>query len=256
MNEPCLDTRAEAEFLAGHAEHAANIPLEELSECVHELPHKGSVVRLAGDTSARTAEAQRFLALHWRVETGHGEPTITGPARVRLWRPNAFLEEVVAAMPSRGRSLDLACGTGRDAVFLAQSGFDTVAVDVLPDAIARAARLALRNAVALDARALDLEREPLPAGRFALITGFAYLQRNLFDAMRAATEPGGSIVYETFLTAHRDKYGKPRRPEFLLESGELRSRFADWEIARYEEGEFTPGRITARLAAIKPLGKG
>jgi len=150
----------------------------------------------------------------------------------------------------RGRALDLACGTGRDAVFLATEGFDVEAWDVDRDALARAQDLANRNAVTVATRETDLETDgvTLPVARFALVTCFRYLHRPLFPAMAAALAPGGHLVIETYRRG-QERFGKPRRPRFLLEPGELLAAFPTLEVLRYEEPSPPDGPLTARLHA-------
>lgn len=254
--EPALlDVRRERDFLAGHPAGAASIPLEELAARVHELPPRDVPVLIFDDSGCRAAEAEELLRDRgWDAAVIPVRPTLaeTGPARVRLWRPNAFLAEVARLLPVGGAALDIACGSGRDAVYLATIGRRVTAVDILPDAVAMAERLAARHGVELAAAVLDTQRDPLPPGPFDVVTVFSFLQRDLFAGIREIVRPGGSVVYETFLTAHRDRYGKPRRDEHLLAAGELPSHFPGWTVRHYSEGEFAPGRITARLWAVKP----
>jgi SAM-dependent methyltransferase/rhodanese-related sulfurtransferase len=280
-----LDVRPSGAYLARRAVDAVNIPLEELTERVHELPPHDRRLLVFDADPARVRQALAALRERGWAGAAAATPdlplTESGSCPVRLWRPSAFLEEIVGLLQSRAElpkadlrrprlqarslkpetedrkpetpaALDIACGSGRDAAWPALRGFAVTAVDVLPDAIARTRDLARRNGVSVDGRVLDTEKEPLPAGPFELIHVASFLQRDLFEAIRARVAPGGCVVYETFLIAHRDKYGKPRRDAFLLRPGELRGYFADWDVRRYEEGDFTPGRITARLWAVKP----
>jgi 2-polyprenyl-3-methyl-5-hydroxy-6-metoxy-1,4-benzoquinol methylase len=252
-----VDVRPEPDFLAGHLPGAVSIPLAELVERVYELPPRDVPLRVFDTSACRLAEAEDILRDRgWTVLTDTSPPAAnsldkTGPSRVRLWRPNAFLESVLPALTPAGTALDIACGTGRDAAFLALGGWSVTAVDILPDAIIKANALAHRNAVSLDARALDTEREPMPTGPFDLVTCFSFLQRDLFPRIRDIVRPGGWVVYETFTVAHRERYGKPRSDAHLLRPGELPTHFPGWTVLRHEEGEFTPGRITARLLVQK-----
>src|SRR5262249_26485501 len=152
--------------------------------------------------------------------------------------------------------LDVACGTGRDAVFLAMEGFDVDAWDVDAEALARARALAERHGVTLRTAVVDLESSPPPAipeSAFALVACFRYLHRPLFPLLARAPQPGGALVYETYRQGQQ-RFGRPRRPRFLLETGELREAFARLGLEIHDDAEPSPagGPWTARLLARRP----
>lgn len=253
-----LDVRATETFQLGHRPEAANIPLEELEARIHELPRRERALLVVDADPARAAQAVALLrARGFDARPGElGGEMAAGPARVRLWEPNPFLAEVlpeiVAARPG-GRALDLACGSGRDAVAMAAAGLAVSAVDILPDAIARARDLARRCGVALDARVRDLERDPIAdVDAWDAIVVVSYLQRSMLPAIRRAVRPGGFVVYQTFLVEQRVRFGKPSNPSYLLEPGELRAAFDGWEVRRDREGLEEPRRFVASLFARKP----
>jgi tellurite methyltransferase len=106
------------------------------------------------------------------------------------------------------RALDVACGDGRHAVFLARLGFSVDACDVSDVAIG-GLRAATREAgLAITARRMDLEQEPLPGDRYDVIVQINYLQRALFGSLIAVLAPGGILVVETF-TRSRGARGRP-----------------------------------------------
>jgi tellurite methyltransferase len=151
-----------------------------------------------------------------------------------------------------GRALDLACGSGRDAVFMAACGWSVTGVDVLPDALDRARDLARRCATAIepiDWRQVDLEQggePPMPESCFDLIVGFRYLYRPLFAHFAAWLKPGGSVVYETFTTLHRERHGRPASDDHVLQPGELPGLLSGFEIRHFSEA----WRGTAHTARI------
>lgn len=116
-----------------------------------------------------------------------------------------------------GRVLDLACGTGRHAVYLAQRGHPVSAVDI---------DLALsepnRTVAGVQWRRADLEAEPWPfqGEIFQAVVVTNYLHRPLFAPLLAALAPGGVLIYETF-SMGQARYGRPRNPAHLLMPGEL-----------------------------------
>jgi SAM-dependent methyltransferase len=181
------------------------------------------------------------------------EPGASALESGRLWQPAAFLAQFAPQLEP-GRALDLGCGAGREAVYLAAFGWHVVGVDVLPDALERAQRLAARHApaiVPITWRCLDLEREPLAVEqRFDLVMAFRYLHRPLLLRAAELLRPGGHVVWETFTTVHRARHGRPTRDEHVLHPGELRALFADpqWQIQAFEEG-WQGDRHTARIRA-------
>ena len=145
---------------------------------------------------------------------------------------------------SPGKALDLACGNGRNALWLAGRGWDVTAVDSSADAIASLKALAPR----VDARIADLEK-----GEFAIEPEtwdvaliMRYLQRDLFAPAKLGLKPGGVVIASALLE-------DPATPDarFRVKRGELRSYFEDWGILHYsEEG---PGHHRfAEIAARNP----
>ena len=136
----------------------------------------------------------------------------------------------VAAWSARlapGRALDLACGSGRHARYLASLGHDVTAVDREPQDIP-----AVRFVRA------DLEDGspwPLPGAQFDLVVVANYLHRPLFAHIERALAPGGMLLYETFM-AGNERFGKPSNPAFLLRPGELWRAFGGLLVIAFEQG--------------------
>ncbi len=264
---PLLDVRPESAFAILHRAGAVNIPLEELAGRIHELPPRGAALRVYDRCPVRARWARSRLRAR-----GRGTPTVVsgeawlrsgrtarGPSRNRLWQPHDLLKRAIAetrrvwSSVDRRPALDLACGAGRDAVFLALAGFETAAWDVLPDALERCRDLARRCGVAVTTECRDVVAEPrLPEGRFDLVCVFNFLHRPLMSAIAAAVRPGGFVVYETFVHPQRERFGKPRREAFLLQPGELPTWFEGWGTVWSHEGPAGPRRIAASLIAQRP----
>jgi SAM-dependent methyltransferase len=264
-----LDVRAPAEFESLHRTGAVNIPLEELADRVHELPPRDRplIVFHNREPLARWARSRLRARHRHRVDIVHGDewlrtgPTARGHSQGRLWQPHALLEE--AARLSHGlrpalpgvRALDIACGCGRDAVYLALQGWEVEAWDRLPDALNRANDLARRSGVRLMTRRKDVEREPsIAAQTFDLICCFNFLHRPLMPVIARAIRPGGLVVYETFVHPQRELFGKPTGDAHLLKPGELAACFTGWNVLISREGLGGPRRFAASLVARKPLG--
>ncbi|MBI3722113.1 MAG: class I SAM-dependent methyltransferase [Fimbriimonas ginsengisoli] len=254
-----LDPRPEAEAKLHPIAWGANIPWDELSTRQHELPpsRRAGQIEVAnvGEAAARAIEA---LSAIGRVGTAvdHWDWAPPGSEECfRLWEPNPFLEERLRAHETtameRGRAIDLACGTGRNAVYLASLGWHVTAIDHLEDALARARDLERRyltGAPPIDWVRHDLEASSPVQSGFDLIACLFFLHRPLLEWAVTALNPGGSLVVETFTLAHREYFGKPKRESLVLAPGELPMLIGNLRIETSEEG-WHEGRHTARLHA-------
>ncbi|MGH7166019.1 MAG: dihydroneopterin aldolase [Nitrospiraceae bacterium] len=176
-------------------------------------------------------------------------------------RPAHFLVEQLHRLP-RGQALDVAAGTGRNALYLAAHGYPVDAIDRDDEALARLAGTALqRNQTNLTTRCVDLEADldlttELPKERYDVILVFSYLHRPLFPCLLQALRPGGMLVYETFLIENHLRHQHPRRREFCLTHNELLRLTTGLRVLHYDEGEHEDvhggeGAFTARLLATK-----
>jgi len=172
------------------------------------------------------------------------EPATAATASVRYWE----------LCPNRD-ALELACGAGRNAVFLAERGWRVKAVDFSSEALARAQELAASRGVALETAQQDIEAPGFSAGsdRYGLAVVTQFLHRPLFDTIRDAVAPGGLICYSTYTVEQLEFEGGPRNRDYLLEPNELLERFRGWRVLRYEEE--WEGRATAALIARKPTSQ-
>ncbi len=154
--------------------------------------------------------------------------------------------------PARGPVLDLACGRGRHAAPLAEAGARVIALDRSADHLAElAARVAGSAAAGLLRVRADLEandRIPLRDGSCGSVLVFRYLHRPLCGEISRVLRPGGLLLYETFTTGQRAFGGGPRRPEFLLEPGELPELFPGLSTVFYDER--VDGEAETALASL------
>lgn len=165
----------------------------------------------------------------------------------RLPPPSEFL--VRHAAEFHGRVLDVACGSGRNAVYLARRGIAVEAIDQAHTGLRQLQRRAAEERLDVQAVQADLTCYPLPVGRYDGVLQVRYLQRDLFPALIAALRPGGVLLIETFLVDQRE-LGHPRNPAFLLERGELRASFRQLRTLAYEEGLLGSGASQAFLARL------
>ncbi|MGZ4713298.1 MAG: class I SAM-dependent methyltransferase [Acidimicrobiia bacterium] len=134
--------------------------------------------------------------------------------------PNRFLPGLVAGLPV-GRALDLACGEGRNAVWLAQQGWTVTAVDFSRVGIAKGERLATESGVTVDWQIGDVTTWDAPVGAFDLVVLF-YVQlppagraAMLDRAIRALTRRGRLVLVAHDLTNLTDGVGGPQDPAVL-----------------------------------------
>ncbi|WP_281556748.1 class I SAM-dependent methyltransferase [Thalassomonas sp. RHCl1] len=175
-----------------------------------------------------------------------------------------FNELTLACQQNKAESLpvlDLACGFGRNGLYLLKQNLPVVFADINPDALAQVEQQA--NALTKHGQALasywhqDFElpgSAPLKDKRFSAVVVFRYLHRPLMAQIKEAIIPGGVIVYETFTRAQAE-FGRPKNPDFLLEPGELADCFANWHVRHYFEGIVQSKgtkQALARIVAVKP----
>jgi SAM-dependent methyltransferase len=152
--------------------------------------------------------------------------------------PEALLVQVAEMLPP-GRALDLACGAGRNAIYLARLGWRVTAVDSSPAAIARLRERS--EGLPVETRVADLERGEfsIEANGYDLICDFYYLQRNLFPEIREGVRPGGMVVAAIHLEG-----------SFAIAPAELRDEFSGWKVLFYSEGaDAGKTRRAARIIA-------
>jgi tellurite methyltransferase len=143
--------------------------------------------------------------------------------------PARFLAENISLL-ARGRTLDLAAGRGRNAVFLAAHGHRVLAVDV-----ARTALEAIDHRATIDIVQVDLDRPCFRPRSVDNVVSINFLDRRLFPEMIGWLKPGGVLLFDTFLI-DQSGFGHPRNPAFLLAHNELLQRIRGLRIVRYREG--------------------
>lgn len=142
-----------------------------------------------------------------------------------------WVSETVKYFPLKGKVLDLACGDGRHSKFLEDKGFEVTAVDI---DVANIAERNLNKTVIIQS---DLENGiwPFEEAQFDGIVVVNYLWREQFSSISNSLKSGGVLIYDTFCIGN-EKYGRPRNPDFLLQSGELKWAFPDMDMVVFKEG--------------------
>jgi len=176
--------------------------------------------------------------------------------------PSRFLTQQLHRLP-KGKALDVACGSGRNALYLAAQGFEVEAIDRDVETLFKLAAAAeQRHLKNLIVKTVDLERQTderpeFPKHSYDLLVVTFYLHRPLFPWLIEALKPNGVLVYETFTIDNYFRHRHPRRWEFCLGHNELLRLTSRLRVLSYDEGEHEGGPgmgsvCTAQLIAQKP----
>ena len=147
-------------------------------------------------------------------------------------------------LASVGKALDVACGNGRNSIFLAEKGFVVDAVDISTVATNH---LASRN-LNINVICTDLDSWIIPPNRYALIVNIRFLNRRLFPMIQEGLRPGGVLIFESFLDGETNKY--------CLKPNELLRAFQSFRIVYYEEKKCDNSEKFDQTAAIVALKAG
>ncbi|MEI6213326.1 MAG: methyltransferase domain-containing protein [Desulfuromonadales bacterium] len=163
-------------------------------------------------------------------------------------RPSPFLAreiETVKRLAPGVRALDIACGEGRNSVFLAQHGFRVTGLDISDCGLAKGALRAQAAGVEVDFQQVDLDSSSVE-GSYDLIVNFNFLLRGLIAPLVQALVPGGVMLFDTIMASRQMLAA--HNPDYLLQRGELLRLFEAFtgEILMSEESD--DGDVpTARL---------
>ena len=174
--------------------------------------------------------------------------------------PAAFLIQKMDEL-KKGKVLVLAMGEGRNAVYLAQNGFDVTGVDISEVAIEKCNRLAKERNTTVNAVVADLTDYDMGEARFDLITKFYYYEPSIFPQIIDALKPGGMFILEQFSIDHL-KYREtssfgPRNPDYLIKPNELLEHFKSLRILYYEDTvvELDEGMHKGTAAVIRLIAE-
>lgn len=178
----------------------------------------------------------------------------SGKSDLVLNPPDDWLRQHASSL-SAGKALDLACGLGHNAIWLAQHGWQVDAVDISPVGLELAKRLADQGLCrSINWIAADLDSYEVTAASCDLAIVFRFLDRVRLPALiDDALRPGGILIYETFASgqlARSDSHLK--NPQFALQPNELPALFPRFAVMSYEEVDLAD-RSVARLVARKPM---
>lgn len=163
--------------------------------------------------------------------------------------PSPVLRESVEWL-SEGRALDLATGAGRNALFLAERGYEVDAIDVSEAALDRGREAAAERGVEVNWICADLDEYDFPAGRYDVVNCSYYLNLDRLPDAKDALTPGGTLVYEHHLRSSEPVDRGPSTDRYRLRSNDLLRACLDLTVLRYDESVRT---IDGRTAAVVSL---
>lgn len=171
--------------------------------------------------------------------------------------PAQVLVEQEFLLPTAGKALDLACGLGASALFLAKHGLAVSAWDISTFAIKSLQACADEQGLAMHAKVCDIDANSFQGLHFDVIVVQHYLDRKLIPALLAALNPGGLVFYQTFTQEKACAQG-PKNSAYLLAPGELLRLFSSLQLCFYREyalvGDVTKGlRNEAQFVGVKAV---
>jgi tellurite methyltransferase len=159
-------------------------------------------------------------------------------ARLRDGAPGIAEPSLIEMLPliRPGLALDIAAGTGRNAIALAQAGFRVIGADFSRTAMRTLADNARAAALPIAPIIADLEGAlPFHPASFDTVVNISFLDRGLVPHLKSLLRVGGLLFFDTFLI-DQAALGHPRDPRFLLRHYELREMLSDMELINYREG--------------------
>ncbi|MGR9088079.1 MAG: methyltransferase domain-containing protein [Gammaproteobacteria bacterium] len=166
------------------------------------------------------------LAEKW--DRTYFDSRIGDPSAAQVLTENEFL------LPVSGRAMDLACGLGANAIFLAERGLTVTAMDVSGVAVDKLGDYARTQGLPIDALQHKIDESYSPESGFDVIVVSRFLDRSLTDAIIGALNPGGLLFYQTYTREKQTGLG-PGNPEYLLAVNELLGLFAPLRVVFYRE---------------------
>ncbi|MDD5321300.1 MAG: methyltransferase domain-containing protein [Methylococcales bacterium] len=137
-------------------------------------------------------------------------------------------------LPQTGAALDLACGLGGNAIFLAELGLSVTAWDVSSVAIDKLTAYAVHKVLNVNACQQIITANSFNGYQFDVIVVSRFLDRTLSDAIIGALKPDGLLFYQTF-TREKTRPKPPNNPDYLLTENELLTLFLPLRVIFYRE---------------------
>jgi len=277
-----LDARPATAYAAAHLRGAVSLPQAGAAASPAELeavlpsiflPPRHRPLLVFAATAPEAVRLARALAARGRARVAAAAPNAggeqglcdlpprlleRGACRHTLWEPPAWLVRHADLLPppALGPALDLGCGSGRAAVWLAARGYRVTGLDHQPEALALQARLAASEGVAVTAFCADLRVEgAVPAGPWSVLVNIRCLQRPLLARLHELVRPHGVALIRGFRDA--PGWAPDITAAHRLRPAELVRDFAAarWEVLAHEEGFDDDGRPAAGIVARRRGGR-
>jgi len=184
------------------------------------------------DGKAIDAQLETIRTQGQRLEVERWNRILTAEKPTFNTAPNAFLVEIVKGRKP-GKALDVGMGQGRNAVWLAQQGWDSTGFEPAERAVAAAQSQAEKLGVTIQTQVATTEAFDFGENRWDLIVLSYVGARGFQSKVMRGLKPGGIVVLEAF---HRDAT-KDRSigTSVVFDSGELPALFKDLRVVRYQE---------------------
>ncbi len=266
---PVIDLRPTEKFRQQHLENSANIPASQLESRTHELPERLTPINLIGHHPELQMAKQFLTTKGYQIlevlDLSQSNIADCFPATFlashgrskRYWQPASVVAHFCKNIQQTGankRALDLACGAGRDCVYLGLNGWQVHAIDISQHALERLESFAQREKLNIQCQLVDLEKELdsflATKQKFDLIVVVRYLHRPLLTKLDSLLNQSGHIIYQTFMQGC-EKFGSPKNPRFLLQQGELARCFSSYTICLDQIDYLSDGRPVNSFIAQK-----
>jgi len=271
-----LDLRSLNDYKAGHLNGATWLSWDNLPESLNALPAAPATLYLVGQKDEIEAASLLLdtkgydvigsLVINTLQDMQNWSKQLPGlveegKVSKALWSPSFLVEEFINLLKSeqiefasglnRPNVLDIGCGGGRDAIFLAQNRMNVIAIDHESKVLKRAKSLASLSGASVKFKCCDIKKDAcLPKQEFDLITVVRFLNRDMFSYIKASLKPGGFILFQTFVEGV-EEFSSPKNPNFILRKGELSETFAGFKIIVDRIDELADGRPVASFIAQK-----
>lgn len=280
-----IDCRSKQDYLKSHIKGACHIEINRLADQMHRLPSSNYPIYICIDPDQMAAAKDFFnqkkyqvvAYLDWQQQI---EPWLKaeqlfqqGDISATLWQPSDivyYLEQQIQQqilskqnfLPKQtitdNQVLDLACGAGRDSVYLAQLGLQVTGIDYKQDALDKLKALAEQHQQKVTGIQLDLENQTNPLQnqqlkqQYDLILVVRYLHRPLLNQLEKKLTKGGILAYQTFMQGC-EIYGRPKNPAYLLKENELANQFNQMQVLQNKKIKLADDRPINLFVAKKIL---
>ncbi len=148
--------------------------------------------------------------------------------------PATVLKQNACLLPAQGTALDLACGLGGNALFLARHGLETEGWDISAVALAKLEGKSQFAGLRIQTKQVKITPETFLHQAFDVIVVSRFLDRSLAPAIMGALKPDGLLFFQTFVVDKLTRSG-PSNPDYLLQRNELLTLFDALTLVYYQE---------------------